>query len=80
MHSDVASGTTLLLEQTGGKQLAIAIKVVKTSQQKHLVLQELNDIHNEAGLKVENASTAHYINVIQHLNGKRPKHVQLDSR
>lgn len=80
MHSDVISGTTLLLEQAGSEQLAIVIKVVKTSQQKHLVLQELYDIRPEAGSKVENASTAHYLNVVQHLNGKRPKHFPLDSR
>lgn len=80
VDSDVINGTTLLLEQAGSKHLVIVIKVVKTAQQKHLVLQELYDINPEAGSRVENASTAHYLNVVQHLDGKRPKHFPLDSR
>ena len=76
----MAHGTTMLLEQMGGKPLAIIINVFKPLGEKILVLQELDNIEREASFKVQNATTAHYLHVIQHVNGARPTNGLLNSR
>ena len=80
MNSNVNSGTTISMQKAGGKPFAIGIKVIKTSTQKHFVFRELNDVEREASFKLQNATTAHYMHVVQHVKGKRQKSGQLDPR